>query len=146
MSRCSRGPADIFRSGHTGCKEVHGLTDEGVLQAVDQKAGHVPVNPKGQAAEPFPDGRDPVRCRVRGLLPANDFHDGHDMARLDEVRSGNPAFVSCPGGQPGDGQARSVARKECFRRGQSVHLLEERLFGLQVLGDGFDDEGRPGYG
>src|SRR5690606_6114227 len=108
-------------------------------EPVDDEAGRVArldrllaerLRERERGAERLVAGRD-------GAHDLDQLHDGHG---IEEVEADDAVGALRRGGHRRDGERAGVAGEDGLGRADAVQLAKHRVLGLEVLGDGLDDE------
>ena len=145
-----RGPAraepvgeravDVLEGTDPRVDERVGLAEERVLQAVDDKSGHVEADDHGCLAELL----DPALERGEGLarrsVCADDLHDLDELGRVEEVEAREALGMLQVAADLGERERRGVGGEDRIGRGDLLGAREDRALRLRLLDDRLDDE------
>ena len=104
-----------------------GLPEQGVLEAVGQKAGHILLHQHRMLARAVEDFKGALHCFIGHLLRADNLYQRNQIGRVPVVGADNAFLVGGFGGNLRDADGGGVGGQDGVRPTDAVQLLEKVL-------------------
>ena len=135
------GRVDALCAGHAGVQQVGGLVDHGDEDLIHHEAGGL-VDLHGLLADLHGQIPNGGKGRVRGLGPADHFHQLHHGGGVEEVHPDEPVLPLGRRGDGGDRDGGGVGGQDSLALADLVQLGKDALLDVQILDGGFHHQVR----
>lgn len=133
------GDVDIRNAGILAVNHRHGLRQERDQQSVDNEAGSI-LAADGDLSDFLAEGEHAVEHRVARVGGADDFHQLHNLHRIEEMKSDKLLRATRSNSHVRDGQGRGIRSEDSVVVDNLAKVLVEIDLNLLDFNDSLNDQ------